>query len=298
MQVSIASGKGGTGKTMVAVNLAAAIAHHHLSPVFFLDCDVEAPNAALFLHPQFDTSLDVVDLVPHINETKCTLCELCARNCQFNALVVSKSKILFFPELCHACGGCALICPEQAITEVPAHTGIIRKGTFDSIPFFQGELDIGRPSPVGIIKKMFQIQEQELINKASLPVTIVDSPPGVSCPVVASLQGADFVILVTEPTPFGLHDLHMAVQLVRDEMHLPLGIIINKHDCGTQDVENYCQSAHLPILQRIPFSRHIAEIYANGQMLIDAEPSFEKDFIQTWKNILALGIATQNEEEG
>ena len=296
MQLVIASGKGGTGKTTVAVNLATVLSRNHLSSVSFLDCDVEAPNAALFLHPHFQSSLEVENLIPQVDQTQCDACGLCAQSCQFNAITVTPQAVLIFPELCHACGGCILICPQHAITEISSHVGVIRQGMVEDIRFYEGELDIGLPSPVGIINRIFHEARQAPVNRGSQHCTIVDAPPGVSCAVVASLQGADFVLLVTEPTPFGLHDLRMAVQLVREEMHLPLGVIINKFDCGTQDVEEYCQTNQIPILQRIPFSRHIAEIYANGQLLIDVEPSFEKDFIQTWKKALALSAATQNGE--
>lgn len=297
MRIAIASGKGGTGKTMVAVNLAATLSRNHFSSISFLDCDVEAPNAALFLQPHFHSTLNVENLTPQVDRTKCDLCGLCVHGCQFNAITITPKEIFIIPELCHSCGGCTLICPQHAITEIASHAGIIRKGTCANMHFYQGELEIGLPSPVGIINRMFTEHFQDLQNTDTDPLTIVDSPPGVSCPVVASSQGADFVVLVTEPTPFGLHDLRMAVQLVRDEMHLPLGVIINKHDCGTQDVENYCFSAHLPILQRIPFLRHIAEIYAGGQLLLEVLPSFEKDFIQIWKQILSLSTANQRKGE-
>lgn len=285
MQIAIASGKGGTGKTMVAVNLATAIARNHLSSISFLDCDVEAPNAALFLHPQFDSSVEVVNYVPQINEEQCSLCGLCAKTCQFNALVISHSKILFFPDLCHSCGGCTLICPQGAITETPSRIGIIQSGTSDAISFSQGELDIGHPSPVGVIQKMFELRQQRTADQHNSPITLVDSPPGVSCPVVASTQGSDFVILVTEPTPFGLHDLRLAIQLMRDELHIPCGVVINKSDPQVKLIDVFCAEQDIPILQRIPFSRQIAETYAKGQLLIDSDPAFENLFLELWQNI-------------
>lgn len=287
MQLSIASGKGGTGKTMVAANLAAAVSRH-LSSVYFLDCDVEAPNAALFLQPQIHSVSEVFQFVPRLDEEKCTLCGLCARNCQFNALVASKSKILFFPELCHSCGGCILICPEQAIAETPARIGTIQKGTSVRMPFFQGKLDIGRPSPVGIIQQMFQEQQKSSANEDHSRITIVDSPPGVSCAVVASTRGSDFVILVSEPTPFGLHDLRLAVQLVRDELKIPFGVILNKSDDRIAIIDEYCAEEGISILQRIPFSRQIAEIYAKGQLLIDVDPIFESLFLELWEKVRTI----------
>ena len=285
MQIAIASGKGGTGKTMVAVNLATAIARSHLSSISFLDCDVEAPNAALFLHPQFDSSVEVVNYVPQIDEEKCNLCGLCVKNCRFNALVASRSKILFFPDLCHSCGGCTLICPQGAITETPSRIGLIQSGISNAISFSQGELDIGHPSPVGVIQKIFELHGQETADQHDDPVTLVDSPPGVSCPLVASTQGSDFVILVTEPTPFGLHDLRLAVQLMRNELYIPCGVVINKSDPQIKLIDEFCAELDIPILQRIPFSRKIAEIYAKGQLLIDAVPSFENLFLELWQNI-------------
>ena len=273
---------------MLAVNLAAVVSRDHLPSIFFLDCDVEAPNAALFLHPQFNSSVEVVNLVPQIDEEKCILCGLCVQNCQFNALVASHSKILFFPDLCHSCGGCTLTCPQEAITETPSRIGIIQSGTSDHISFFQGELDIGHPSPVGVIQQMFEIRQKARTDPHENSITIIDSPPGVSCPVVASTQNSDFVILVTEPTPFGLHDLRQAVQLMRDELHIPFGVVVNKFDPQVKIINEYCAEQSIPILQRIPFSRQIAETYAKGQLLINADPSFENLFLEIWQKIQSL----------
>jgi len=286
MQIVIASGKGGTGKTSVAVNLAIALTESHPNALTFLDCDVEAPNAALFLRPSFQKTFSVEHLIPQVDEALCDHCGACAKFCQFNALTVTANQVLFFPELCHACGGCTLVCPQKAIHEISASIGIIRSGDSNGIRFSHGELQIGLPSPVGIIERMLKDQEKYLkAQEQHDSITIIDAPPGVSCPVVATLDGADFVILVTEPTPFGLHDLKQAVQLVRDEMHLPMGVVINKDGAGDDQVDLYCHENDIAIIGRIPYSRNIAEVYARGELLVNTKPEYKVIFLDIWNTI-------------
>ena len=233
MIIAVASGKGGTGKTTVAASLASALADTG-QPVSFLDCDVEAPNAHLFLGPVFDQRRDVDILIPQVDENLCTGCGRCAEVCEFHAIVVLGGKTLVFPELCHGCGSCTLECPEKAISEIPQTLGILERGPANSqINFARGLLNVGEPMAVPIISqlKKWQIPSPE-------EIVILDSSPGTSCPVVESICGADFVILVTEPTPFGLHDLKLAVYLTK-ELGIPAGVIVNRDGVGDKKVDDY-----------------------------------------------------------
>lgn len=298
MKIAVASGKGGTGKTSVAVNLAALITDHHLPvPTVFLDCDVEAPNAALFFNPEIKEKESVDVLFPHIDQSRCDGCGQCVDICHYHALTVTPKRLVFFPELCHSCGGCAMVCSRGAIDEKPHRLGKITSGSIGSMHFIQGEMDIGNSSPVAIINSMMNRLEQFQHESPTDPICIIDAPPGVSCPVVASLRKADFVLLVTEPTPFGLHDLQMAVELVQDEMSLPLAVILNKDGLGNKDVENYCKDQSIPVIQRIPFSRKIAEIYARGDLLIQYDEHIRMGFEKTWAFIQTC-FPDVNESEG
>ena len=230
MIISVASGKGGTGKTTVAVNLALAVARE--SKVQFFDCDAEAPNAHLFLKPQFDHREAVKAACPTVNGTLCTFCGRCAEVCAFNALAVLKDRVLVFPELCHDCGGCARFCPENAIGKKEHDIGFVESGYAGAIEFFQGTLTPGEPFAPPIIRAL----KRKMSNDS---VVIVDAPPGTSCPVVEAIQGSDYCLLVAEPTPFGLHDLTLAVELVR-KLRLRVGVVINRSDVGDNKVEAFC----------------------------------------------------------
>jgi len=279
MIIAVASGKGGTGKTTVAASLATALADTG-QPVSFLDCDVEAPNAHLFLGPVFDQQKNVDILIPQVDETLCTGCGRCAEVCEFHAIVVLGGKPLVFTELCHGCGSCTLECPENAISEVPQTLGILERGSADSqINFARGLLNIGEPMAVPVITqlKKWQSAQREV-------VTILDSPPGTSCPVVESMRGADFVILVTEPTPFGLHDLKLAVQLA-EELSIPAGVIVNRDGVGDTKVDDYCLEAGLPILMRIPLERKIGAGIAEGKPLNEIYPEYGDHFRQLFRQI-------------
>jgi MinD superfamily P-loop ATPase len=267
MIISIASGKGGTGKTTVATNLALSLE----SAVQLLDCDVEEPNAHLFIHPVFDQTETVTTPVPEIDMDKCTLCGKCGDICQFKAIVVVGETVLPFAELCHSCGGCMAVCPEDAITEKGRELGIIQKGHRNGIEFIHGKLRVGEAMSPPLIKKVRSYENPEKL-------TIIDAPPGTSCPVIASMKDADFVLLVTEPTPFGLHDLKLAVGAAH-VLNIPLGLVINRSDLGDGKVKEYAHEINLPILMEIPFNREIAEAYSKGEMLVDVMPEWKDRFI-------------------
>lgn len=275
MIITVASGKGGTGKTTVAINLALSLAEGDGAAPLFLDCDVEEPNAALFLRPTIEERRAVGLQIPEIDSDLCTLCGTCAEVCQYNALAVVGETVLVFPELCHGCGSCTLNCPVEAIHEVLHVTGTIERGRAGRIDFAQGIMDVGQPMAVPIIRQL----KRWVIppNTDGRPV-ILDASPGAACPVVESMHGADFVLLVTEPTPFGLHDLRVAVEVARDELGLPVGVVINREGVGDEGVDAYCEAEGIPILMRIPLDRRIAEAYSEGIPLTEGLPAYRGRF--------------------
>ena len=269
MKIAIASGKGGTGKTTVATNLA-YVASHNGQSAAYLDCDVEEPNGHIFLKPVITNSKSVGNLIPTVDEEKCNHCGKCGEICQYSAIVCIKEKVLVYPELCHACGGCQLVCPVSAISEVSREMGKLETGQAGSIRFVHGLLNIGEAMSPPVIKAV----------KASAPETdlvIVDAPPGTSCPVIESIRGCDFVLLVTEPTPFGLNDLKLAVEMVR-ALELPFGVVINRADIGDREVQQYCRQNRIKVFAEIPDDRRIAEAYSRGEMICEALPEYESIF--------------------
>ena len=278
MIISVASGKGGTGKTTVAVNLALSLENLH--SLQFLDCDVEEPNAHFFLKPHILQSKPVFLPIPEIVEEKCTYCGKCAEVCVYNAIAVLKEDVLVFPELCHGCGGCSLLCPEQAINEKGQRIGIIEIGTANNIHFIQGKLDIGQamsPPLIRAVKKHIDSKD----------IVIIDVPPGTSCPVVEAVKGSDFCLLVTEPTPFGLNDLRLAVETLK-KLNIPFGVIINRADAGDKKVHNYCEKENIPILMTIPMDRNIAVAYSKGKTVIETQPAYRQKFFELFKKVKNL----------
>jgi MinD superfamily P-loop ATPase len=284
MKISIASGKGGTGKTMVATSLAVSLAAFMPEqPPLFLDCDVEAPNAHLFLHPSLTEQQEVGLLIPFVDEAKCTHCGKCAEVCQYHAIVVLGQKTLVFPQLCHGCGSCTALCPETAIREVPDRMGVIERGpAVAGISFARGVLDVGEPMAVPVIRQL-----KKWVVSQPGQVVIRDAPPGTSCPVVESVRGSDYLLLVTEPTPFGLHDLRLALQ-VAGELGIPAGVIINRDNGPYPALDEFCANQHLPVLLRIPFERTIAEGVAQGKTLIEIHPEYARLFRQVFAEITGL----------
>jgi len=265
MIISVASGKGGTGKTLVATNLA------WVMDASFLDCDVEEPNAHLFFNPKIGKEYEVLAEVPELIKEACTGCGECVKKCRFNALALVKGNLLVFPELCHSCGVCFRVCEPGALR--PAHhiLGKVRRGMYkDGRTFADGELRIGQVRSAAVIKEL----------KGGIKDDgpyILDCPPGTSCALIAAVKGSDFCLLVTEPTPFGLNDLRLSVEVL-EYLGIPHAVLINRSDLGNDRVEKYCQEKEIPILGRIPFDREIASIYSRGGLLVKEMPQYEKIF--------------------
>ncbi len=278
MILSVASGKGGTGKTTIAVNLALSLTNTH--PVQFLDCDVEEPNAHFFLKPQRLRNRVVSIPVPEIIEDKCTYCGKCAEVCAYNAIAVLKDTVLVFPELCHGCGGCGLLCPEKAIKERGQRIGVMEFGSSNGIEFIHGKLDIGQAMSPPLIREIKK-------NMDLTRLVIIDVPPGTSCPMVEAVKGSDFSLLVTEPTPFGLNDLKLSVETLR-EMHIPYGVVVNRAGVGDSGVEDYCRKEGIPLLMTLPLDRDIAVAYSEGVPLVEAKPAYSEKFIELFTRVHKL----------
>lgn len=272
MTISVASGKGGTGKTTVAANLA-----YSLHRVTLVDCDVEEPNAHIFIKPEIINELTVFAMTPGIGDSLCDLCGKCADFCRFNAIAVLEKGALIFPELCHHCGGCVIVCPHNAIIEEDTILGRIEEGLSDEINFIHGISEVGLAESTPIIQK-----EKDLMDGAD--ICIIDAPAGTSCLMVEAIRDSDFCLLVSEPTPFGLNDLMLAVQVVRD-FSIPFGVIINRADIGDAALKQYCEKEEIPVLLEIPYERSIAESYSNGILISEAMPEYMKTFQQLFGRI-------------
>ena len=278
LNLAIASGKGGTGKTTIAVNLALTLEKENI-PVQLLDCDVEEPNAHLFLKPQLNHKQNVGIPVPSIDLDQCSFCGCCAEVCAFNALALLKDNVMILAELCHGCGSCTYLCPEKAITEIDRSIGILESGMAGRLSFAHGILNPGEAMSPPLIEAV-----KKLINSDAL--TIIDAPPGTSCPVVSSVSGCDFCLLVTEPTPFGLNDLDLAYQMV-SKLGIPAGVVINRSDIGDGEVEEYCYKNDLPVLQKIPWNLEAARYYARGESAVKHLPEWQGLFRELYENILS-----------
>ena len=282
MIISIASGKGGTGKTTVAVNLALSLPK---GSVQLIDCDVEEPNSHLFLNPSFHQVTSVGIPVPRIDESKCTYCGKCAKACEYHAIAVILKNVLVFDELCHGCGACSYLCPEKTIFEVERETGIVQEGNSDGISFVNGILNVGEPMASPLIRKAKgKIQRDKIV--------ILDAPPGTACPVIETVKGSDFCLLVTEPTPFGLNDLELAVGML-EKLGIQMGVIINKADIGDRKVWDYCKSKNIPILMEIPMDRKIAESYSKGIPMVIEDPSYITKFQSLFEKMENLYESTR-----
>jgi len=281
MIISIASGKGGTGKTTVAVNFALSLKNIQL-----LDCDVEEPNAYLFIKPRIKEELKAYIPVPEVDEAKCNYCGKCREVCAYHAIAVlpgsegKKGSVLIFPHLCHGCGSCSLLCPQSAIKEVNKEIGVIEIGEKDNIHFVHGCLNIGEAMSPPLTR-----QVKKYINPTR--TVIIDAPPGTSCPVITAVKGSDFCVLVTEPTPFGLNDLILAVEVLR-KLQIPFGVVINRSDIGDGKVDSYCEEENIPILMKIPFSREIAVSYSEGMPIVKKDSLYQDKFINMYLNICTI----------
>ena len=270
MILSIASGKGGTGKTTVATNLALALG----SGVQLLDCDVEEPNGALFIQPDWTSQEEFHAMVPAVDEDACSRCGLCSELCQFKAISVIGDTIITFPELCHSCGGCMRVCPENAVSEVGRPLGVIRMGNRNGLAFADAVLNVGVAFAPPLIRR---VRSEALPDKK----VIIDAPPGTSCPVIAAVKGTDFVLMVTEPTPFGLSDLKLAAEVVRI-LDIPCGLVVNRAGLKYEDVHAFAEEKDIPILMEIPFDRKIAEAYSRGELLVDVMPEWRERFLDLY----------------
>ncbi len=289
LKISIAAGKGGTGKTLVATSLAIALDAHYSGRVQLIDCDVEEPNAHLLMQPELPKQAPVEVLVPEVDLDTCTRCGACARACQFSAIAVIRQAVLTFHDLCAGCGACAYVCPVDAITEVTRRVGIVRSGSAGAIDFVTGTLNVGDQRATPVTKAVKERIRGDWI-------TILDAPPGTACPMQETVEGSDYCILVTEPTPFGLSNLQDAVETCR-RIGVPCGVIINRDGSGNDGVERYCVQEGIEILLRIPQDRRIAEAYSRGETLVGAMPQWSNELVAMYHHITDV-VAAQATTEG
>lgn len=310
MIVSIASGKGGTGKTTVATSLALYLEEAQEGKIYFLDCDVEEPNAHIFLKPQIVKSTSFGIPIPEVDFTKCNYCGKCGEVCAYNAIIVVKENVLVFPELCHGCGGCSLLCPNNAIIEKEREIGLIEEGLCGRIEFFHGKLNIGEPMAAPLIKSVKEKakrastgwKDQSIVSSAAKEdvikendknvITIIDVPPGTSCPVIKAVQGSDFTILVTEPTPFGLHDLKLAVETLKKLM-IPFGVVVNCAGTGDMKVQEFCKEEKIPLIAEIPYEREIAVLYSYGIPMLKEGNKYRDIFKRIWEHLIKKSTGAQ-----
>ncbi len=278
MIISIASGKGGTGKTLVATSLALSLKEKYR--VQLLDCDVEEPNDHVFLKPVATYKETASVMIPEVDDNKCNYCGRCAEVCAYNAIAVVKQKVLIFPDLCHGCGACSYLCPEKAISEKANGIGVIEKGYADNIDFVQGRLAIGKAMAPPIIRRVKELVDNDR-------VAIIDASPGTSCPVIEAVKDSDFCLLVTEPTPFGLNDLMLAVEAIK-KLGIDCGVVLNRVGVGDSKTEEYCRKENIPIMMTIPLDTEIAHLYSRGITLAEGMPQWKNKFLELFDSIKEL----------
>ncbi len=269
IKIAIASGKGGTGKTLLSTNLAAFISEKDTT--LLVDLDVEEPNDSLFIKGNLVRETEQYKMIPKWDESKCTLCGECTKNCKFHAVVQMGKFIAVFNELCHSCYACSELCPTGALPMQPHKMGETTEYQYNNLKFIESRLMIGEEQAVPLIHKTHQLVNEHYSN---ITLQLFDCPPGTSCPVLAATENADYVILITEPTPFGLHDLKLAVETMR-QLHKPFGVVINRSGLGNDDVEKYCLSEKIDIVTKIPFDKEIANHYSRGELVYKKVPSVE-----------------------
>ncbi len=288
MQIAIASGKGGTGKTTLSVNLATSLSEQVATDapkIYLADMDVEEPNSGLFLKGELIRAETKYRLVAQWDEKKCTFCERCANICEFNAIAYLGISVMVFPELCHSCYACSDLCPENALPMIPHRMGKMKEYKLnDRLFFMESRLDIGVEQATPLIKQ--SRKELRKYNNGNW-ITIIDAPPGTSCPVMEAVKDADIVLLVTEPTPFGLHDLRLAVETMR-ELKKTVAVVINKYGIGNSDVEDYCHKLQIPVVGKIPNLKEAAILYSKGKLLIDAIPEIKTEIQNIYRSIVEL----------
>ena len=285
LTIAVASGKGGTGKTTVSTNLAETAAVSGMR-VQLLDTDVEEPNCHIFVSPWVESHRAVTTQVPAVDEAACIGCGACAEICQYSAIAMAGSVPIIFPDLCHSCTGCALVCPTGAISLHDREIGMLKRGRGGAagFAFTEGSLNVGESVSSPVIHAV-------KAERGEAELTLIDAPPGTACPVVEATEGADYIILVTEPTPFGLNDLELAVEMVR-KLGIPFGVVINRADVGNAGVRDYCRREGIRILTEIDDDRRVAEAYSRGELAVDAVPEFRLRYEELLAEVIdAAGAA-------
>lgn len=271
MKIAIASGKGGTGKTTLSTNLASFLAQTH--KVVLTDLDVEEPNSALFLKTELLHSEDKFKMIPEWDKTNCTLCGNCQDVCNYHAVIKIVDMIMVFPELCHSCYACSELCPTNSLPMIKSKMGELKHFKTDNFDFVESRLTIGEEQAVPLIKQTLKFIDEKFNDNY---IKLYDAPPGTSCPVIEATKDADFIILITEPTPFGLNDVILAIETMQ-ELNKDFGVVINRYGLGNADIEKYCKENNISVLAKIPNKREIAELYSKGELLWDKIPEVKSE---------------------